>query len=64
MEKRGARLLVIDGDLMAVEPTEVELDTEALEAAVSLARRETSPASQQRYRRSRRTQGAHRPPAR
>ena len=37
-----ARLLVIDGDLLAVEPTEVELDTEALEAAVSLVRRETS----------------------
>ena len=35
-------MLVIDGDLLAVEPTEVELDTEALEAAVSLARRETS----------------------
>ena len=41
--EEGARLLVIDGDLLAVEPTEVELDTEALEAAVSLARRETSP---------------------
>ena len=37
-----ARLLVIDGDLLGVEPTEVELDTEALEAAVSLVRRETS----------------------
>ena len=37
-----ARLLVIDSDLLAVEPTEVELDTEALEAAVSLVRRETS----------------------
>ena len=38
------RLLLIDGDLLGVEPTEVELDTEALETAVSLARRETSPA--------------------
>ena len=37
-----ARLLLIDGDLLGVEPTEVELDTEALETAVSLARRETS----------------------
>jgi DNA-binding SARP family transcriptional activator len=38
------RLLLIDGDLLGVEPTQVELDTEALETAVSLARRETSPA--------------------
>ena len=43
-------MLVIDGDLLGVEPTEVELDLEALEAAVSLARRETSPAGQQRRR--------------
>ena len=33
-----ARLLLIDGDLLGVEPTQVELDTEALETAVSLAR--------------------------
>ena len=33
------RLLLIDGDHLGVEPTEVELDTEALETAVSLARR-------------------------
>src|SRR5215208_8517116 len=39
-----ARLLLIDGDHLGVEPTQVELDTEALETAVSLARRETSPA--------------------
>src|SRR4051812_44359271 len=39
-----ARLLLIDGDLLGVEPKEVELDLEALEAAVSLARRETSSA--------------------
>jgi DNA-binding SARP family transcriptional activator len=39
----GARFLLIDGDLLGVEPTEVELDLEALQAAVSLARRETSP---------------------
>jgi DNA-binding SARP family transcriptional activator len=39
-----ARLLLKDGDLLGVEPTQVELDTEALETAVSLARRETSPA--------------------
>ena len=37
--------LVIDGDILGVEPTQVELDTEALEAAVSLARRDTSPAT-------------------
>src|SRR5215217_7496517 len=39
-----ACLLLIDGDILGVEPTQVELDTEALETAVSLARRETSPA--------------------
>ncbi|HET6662268.1 MAG TPA: AAA family ATPase, partial [Rubrobacter sp.] len=38
-------LLLIEGDLLGVEPTGLELDTEALEAAVSLARRETSPAT-------------------
>ena len=38
-------MLLIDGDLLGVEPTEVELDLRALEAAVSLARRETSPAT-------------------
>ena len=43
--EEGPRLLVIDGDLLAVEPTDVELDTEALEAAVSLARSETSSAT-------------------
>ena len=37
------RFFVIDGDLLGLEPREVELDLEALEAAVSLARRETSP---------------------
>ena len=36
------RMLLKDGDLLGVEPTQVELDTEALETAVSLARRETS----------------------
>ncbi|HET6658501.1 MAG TPA: BTAD domain-containing putative transcriptional regulator, partial [Rubrobacter sp.] len=40
-----ADFLLIDGDVLGVEPTRVELDTEALEAAVSLARRETSPAT-------------------
>jgi DNA-binding SARP family transcriptional activator len=42
-EEEEARFLVIDGDLLGVRPREVELDLEALEAAVSLARRETSP---------------------
>ena len=40
-----AHFLLMDGDYLVVEPKELELDTEALEAAVSLARRETSPAS-------------------
>ena len=62
--EEGARLLVIDGDLLAVEPTEVELDTETLEAAVSLARRETSSADQQRRRRRRTKERAHREAAR
>src|SRR4051795_5270017 len=41
--KEEVRFFVIDGDLLGIEPGEVELDLEALEAAVSLARRETSP---------------------
>src|SRR4051812_45946496 len=39
--EEGACLLLIDGDLLGLEPEEVDL--EALEAAVALARRETSP---------------------
>jgi hypothetical protein len=39
-----ARLFVIEGELLGLEPREVELDLEALEVAVSLARAETSPA--------------------
>src|SRR3954470_21277962 len=38
-----ARFFLIEGDLLGVELKEVELDLEALEAAVSLARTETSP---------------------
>jgi DNA-binding SARP family transcriptional activator len=38
----GVRLLAIDGDLLGVEPRGVELDLRTLEAAVSLARSETS----------------------
>jgi DNA-binding SARP family transcriptional activator/tetratricopeptide (TPR) repeat protein len=38
-----AHLLLIDGDILGVEPTRVELDTKALDAAVSLARGATSP---------------------
>ena len=41
----GARLLAIDGDLLGVEPRGVELDLSTLEAAVSLARSETSGSS-------------------
>jgi DNA-binding SARP family transcriptional activator len=37
-------LLVVEGDLLELEPRVVELDLRALEAAVSLARRETSKA--------------------
>jgi len=44
-EEEEAHFLLIDGDLLGVESTEVELDLRALEAAVSLARRETSPAT-------------------
>ena len=43
-EEEAARLLLIEGDLLGVEPTEVELDLDALEATVSQARRQTSPA--------------------
>ena len=41
----GVRLLTIDGDLLGVEPQGVELDLRTLEAAVSLARSETSRSS-------------------
>ena len=34
---------VVDGDLLGLEPRGIELDLQELEAAVSLARRETSP---------------------
>jgi two-component SAPR family response regulator len=37
-----ARFFFIEADLLGIEPREVALDLEALEAAVSLARRETS----------------------
>jgi hypothetical protein len=42
---KGAHLLLIDGDLLGVEPRGVELDLQTLEAAVSLARSETSETS-------------------
>src|SRR3954471_16071844 len=42
-DEEEARLLLIDGDLLGLEPRGIELDLEALEAAVSLARSETSP---------------------
>ena len=42
-EEEAPRLLLIDGDLLGLEPKEIELDLEALEEAVSLARSETSP---------------------
>src|SRR3954452_23704494 len=42
-EEEAPRLLLIEGDLLGVEPQEVELDLNALEAAVSLARSKTSP---------------------
>src|ERR687889_445750 len=37
------RFFVVDSDLLGIEPRAVELDLEALKAAVSLARTETSP---------------------
>jgi DNA-binding SARP family transcriptional activator len=45
------RFLLVDGALLGIESRGIELDLEALQAAVSLARTETSP-------------GAHRPVAR
>src|SRR3954462_838049 len=41
--EEGARFLLIDGGLLGLEPRGIELDLEALEAAVALARTETSP---------------------
>lgn len=41
----GVRLLAIEGDLLGVEPRGVELDLRTLEAAISLARSETSETS-------------------
>jgi DNA-binding SARP family transcriptional activator len=43
-DEEEARFFVVDSDLLGLEPLEVELDLNTLEAAVSLARRETSPA--------------------
>ena len=37
-----ARFFVIEGDLLGIEPTSIELDLNALEGSVSLARRQTS----------------------
>jgi DNA-binding SARP family transcriptional activator/tetratricopeptide (TPR) repeat protein len=42
-EEEAPRLLLIDRDLLGLKPKEIELDLEALEEAVSLARSETSP---------------------
>jgi len=42
-EEEVPGFLRIEGDLLGLEPREVELDLKALEAAVSLARTETSP---------------------
>ena len=42
-EEEAPRLLLMDGDLLGLEPKEIELDLKALEEAVSLARSETSP---------------------
>jgi DNA-binding SARP family transcriptional activator len=44
-DEEEARFFVIDRDLLGIEPREVELDLGTLEAAVSLARSETSPAA-------------------
>lgn len=44
----GIRFLATDGDLLGVEPQAVELDLRTLEAAVSLARSETSETSPDR----------------
>ena len=41
-QQGGGGFFVVDGALLGIEPTEVELDLKALEAAVSLARRQTS----------------------
>jgi DNA-binding SARP family transcriptional activator len=41
--EEGARFLLIDGDLLGLEPRGIELDLEALESAVAVARTETSP---------------------
>jgi DNA-binding SARP family transcriptional activator/tetratricopeptide (TPR) repeat protein len=38
----GVRFLLIDGDLLGIEPQQIELDLKALQAAVSLARTQTS----------------------
>jgi DNA-binding SARP family transcriptional activator len=41
--EEGAHLLLVDGDLLGLELRGIELDLEALESAVALARTETSP---------------------
>ena len=57
-----ARFFVIESNRLELEPREIELDLEAFEAAVSLARSETSLGG--RERRCWRAPGAHRPAAR
>ena len=47
-EEEEVRFLLVEGDLLGLEPRRIELDLEALEAAVSLARTETSPAGGRR----------------
>ena len=42
--EEGVRFLLVDGDLLGLEPRRIYLDLKALEAAVSLARTQTSPA--------------------
>ena len=41
--EEGIRFLIVDGAFLGIEPRGIELDLEVLEAAVSLARTETSP---------------------
>jgi DNA-binding SARP family transcriptional activator len=42
-QKEVVRFLLVDGDLLGIEPRGIELDLEALQATVSLARTGTSP---------------------
>jgi DNA-binding SARP family transcriptional activator len=60
----AASIFIIDGDRLGLEPRGIEVDLEALEAAISLARRNLPGWKRKQRHHRRRTPGAHRASAR